>query len=84
MSIRPVATPSRAARRPDLIAELNADGDFALVRAESKAGLSWIHTHPCPIVVDDFTDHDLIVEAYELEDAERAGLVLWRVYSGHC
>ena len=52
------------------------------MRAESKAGLAWIHSHPCPIVIDDPIDYDLIVEAYELEHAERAGLVLWRVYPG--
>ena len=68
--------------RPDLVAELNGRGDFALVRAESEAGLAWIYSHPCPIVVDDPVDYDLIVESYELEDAEAVGLVLWRVYPG--
>jgi len=52
------------------------------VRAESTAGLKWIHSHPYPIVVDDPVHHDLIVESYELKDAETAGLVLWRVYPG--
>lgn len=82
MSARRIAGAALAARPPDLIAELTPGEDFALVRAESKAGLAWIHSHPCPIVVDDLIDHGLIVEAYELEDAERAGLVLWRVHSG--
>ena len=82
MSVRrvPGASPTRG--RPDLIAELNAGGDFALVRAESSAGLAWTHSHPCPIVIDDPIDYDVIVETYELEHAEQAGLVLWRVYPG--
>lgn len=83
MSKRHLAKDNPATRRPDLIAELNSGGDFALVQAESAAGLAWIHSHPCPAVIDDICVHPLIVEAYELEDAERAGLVLWRVYSGH-
>ena len=68
-------------KRPDLIAELHGEADVALVRAESAAGHEWINARPCPAVTDDIWFHLLIVEAHELEDAERAGLVLWRVYS---
>lgn len=53
-----------------------------MARAESAAGLAWIHAHPCPAVVEDICVHPMIVEAYELEEAERAGMVLWRIYSG--
>lgn len=72
---------SRFSRCPDLIAELTTDADFALVRAECVAGVAWIHSHPCPVAVEDTCMHPLFVEACELEDAERAGLVLWRIYS---
>jgi len=70
-------------RKPvDLIAHILNDDSFALVHARSAAGLAWIRAHPCPWVVEDMFDHPLIVETDELEEAESASLIVWRVYSG--
>ena len=72
----------RPVKPADLVVlEKSGDGDFALVKAVSAAGWCWVHSHPTPIVVDDPIYHDLVVEAHEIQEAERSGLVIWRVYS---
>jgi len=78
----PAAEAPRAPRPVDLIAELIGEDDFALVHAKSGAGREWTNSQPLPWVIEgDWFNRPVIVETYELENAESDGLVVWRVYS---